>query len=401
MVVAGEGCDTVWEGINGISVVKWLSTESAVQGRAKKERGTVVHVLVWLNDEDKLLTRVVEVQLDLVTGRSDRLVTSELKLLNQVLMWVLGHAATLIRIKEDVIDVERSGNQRLLVGSGILHRGSVARLTPILAGYGARLMKSLLLNIIQCNSIANTLTLRVSLGKSIVVRSSRHRADGPQDLIQRTEFKVDLDLVVLESNEGQSKPWVTAEPELKRDVKRSLRKCVTRGAHSGGDISSSTSRFNIREGWIDHVGQLRGLSDHRIVTTLLLGSQCKLLPNVHPVTILAIDALTSDLDLNHRDKLLTWVVQPTSIGLLAIDWRAASILADLWKSDLKVGAVGKITITRNGTLHTATEVGLSVEGLFNGLHGKVGVTAVSNLPECDLGVTREVDILSAIGNELH
>jgi len=121
LVVAGEGCDTVWEGINGISVVKWLSTESAVQGRAKKERGTVVHVLVWLNDEDKLLTRVIEVKLDLVTGRSDRFVTSELKLLNQVLMWVLGHAATLISIKEDVIDVERSSNQRFLVGSGILH----------------------------------------------------------------------------------------------------------------------------------------------------------------------------------------------------------------------------------------------------------------------------------------
>ena len=75
LVVAGEGCDTVWEGIHGISVVKWPSTESAVQGRAKKERGTVVHVLVWLNDEDKLLTRVVEVQLDLVGRGTNRLVT--------------------------------------------------------------------------------------------------------------------------------------------------------------------------------------------------------------------------------------------------------------------------------------------------------------------------------------
>jgi len=39
-------------------------------------------------------------------------------LLNEVLVRVLGHLSALISIKEDIINVERSSNKRLLVGKG-------------------------------------------------------------------------------------------------------------------------------------------------------------------------------------------------------------------------------------------------------------------------------------------
>jgi len=71
-----------------------------------------------LNDPDQLLTGVVEVQLDLITGRSNGLITSELELSDQVLVRVLGETAALVSVQENVVNVQRGGNQRLVVGDG-------------------------------------------------------------------------------------------------------------------------------------------------------------------------------------------------------------------------------------------------------------------------------------------
>ena len=68
-----------------------------------------------MNDPDKFLTWVVEVQFDLVGRRSNRFITGELKLFEQVFVRVLGHLSTFIGIKEDIINVKRSSNKRLLV----------------------------------------------------------------------------------------------------------------------------------------------------------------------------------------------------------------------------------------------------------------------------------------------
>jgi hypothetical protein len=105
------------------------------------------------------LQGVVEVQLDLVGGRADRLVTRELELLEEVLVRVLRHLAALVRVEEDVVDVEGRRHQGLLVGS---RDGDNAGR----GGEGA------------------------------------HR---PQALTNRAEIEVDLDLVVLESDQGEGK----------------------------------------------------------------------------------------------------------------------------------------------------------------------------------------------------
>jgi len=114
--------------------------------------------------------------------------------------------------------------------------------------------------------------------------------------------------VILKGNKRKGKTRVAAEPELEWDVKGSLRKSVARGAYGSWDSLVSTSGVNIGERRVDEVGKLGGLTNHLVVTTLLLSGKGKLVPDVHPVTILAIDALATNLNLNHRDELLTGVV---------------------------------------------------------------------------------------------
>jgi len=131
---------------------------------------------------------------------------------------------------------------------------------------------------------------------------------------------------------------------------------------------------------------------------LFLGER-ELIPQVHPVTILAINALTTDFNFNLGDHLLTREVEPagphTSIG------RVLHRLVDFRESDLQVGAVSQITIATDGASDPATKIGLSVKGLFNGFHRKVGVATVSHLPEGNLRVTGKVNILCAVSYELH
>ena len=114
---------------------------------------------------------------------------------------------------------------------------------------------------------------------------------------------------------------------------------------------------------------------------------------MHPITVLAINALASDLDLNGRDELLTDVVEPTGI--------TGHRLVDLGESHLEVSAVAQISVATDGAGHSATEIGLTREGLLDGFHREVGMASVRHLPESDLRGSSKEDILGAIGDELH
>jgi hypothetical protein len=54
---------------------------------------------------------VVEVELDLVVGGGHGLIARELELLNEVLVGDLGEAATLVRVKVDVVNIEGGGDE--------------------------------------------------------------------------------------------------------------------------------------------------------------------------------------------------------------------------------------------------------------------------------------------------
>jgi hypothetical protein len=50
---------------------------------------------------------------------------------------------------------------------------------------------------------------------------------------------------------------------------------------------------------------LCGVTDHLVVTILLLLGESNLVPDVHPVTVLTVNALSTDLNLNLSNQLLT------------------------------------------------------------------------------------------------
>ena len=209
--------------------------------------------------------------------------------------------------------------------------------------------------------------------------------------------------MVLERNQGKGKSGVGAEPELEGDIERRLRKSVAGSANLAGGQGVARS-IDLREGWIRDERELRGVSNHLEVSALLLAGHRELVPDVHPVTILAIDALASNLNLNLGNELLSREIQPAGInaGVLAGAVVAeAHKLVNLGESNLKVGAVSKISVPANHALDAATEIGLSVESLLNRLDREVSVPAVRDFPKSYLRVTCKVNILGAIGYQLH
>jgi len=359
-VGSSESMDCVGESVNGIGVVERLGTEHLEQEGVADKGRAVINVLIRLHNPDELLHGVVEVELDLVGGGTNRLVASELELSDEVLVGVLGHSATLVSVQEDIVNVEGSSNQRLVVGDG------------------------------GRNGLAG--------GSLSSGGSAAERGNCPQALINRADIKVDLDLMVLKSNQRKSKSRVGAEPELQGHVKGGLRKSVTGSAHLARSLRVARS-VNVGERGIGDKSELSGVSNHLEVSSLLLRGHGKLVPDVHPVTILAINALTSNLHLNLGNNLLSREVQPTGIDTrVGKSVGSAHKLVDLRKSHLQVCAISKITIATDRALDTATKISLSVEGLLNRFNSKVGVASVCNLPESDLGVASKVNVLCAVGD---
>ena len=270
LVGATEGVDGVGKSINGVGVVEGLGTENLEEGGVAGEGRAVVNVLIGLNNPDKLLHGVVEVELDLVAGRTNGLVASELELSDEVLVGVLGHTSALISVEEHVVDVEGSSYDRLVVRDGGGHRAASGVLVSSING------------------------------RTRVARKSGHR---PQTLVNGANVEVDLDLVVLEGNEGKGETGVGAEPELEGHVEGCLRKSITGSANLAGSKGVARA-VNVRERGISDEGKLGGVTNHLEVAALLLGSHGELVPDVHPITILAIDALATNLNLNLSNELL-------------------------------------------------------------------------------------------------
>lgn len=195
---------------------------------------------------------------------------------------------------------------------------------------------------------------------------TRHSA-GPVAVLDIIEFKVDLHLVVLQSNEGQSKAWVSVPEELQGDVED-----VT--SNSGGTSYGG--------------GQVGGVTDHGGITQLVTGGLGQLVPDVDPIAVVFIYALATDFQLDGLDQNVTNPVQPAE-GSTGVDGHVGQLHA-------QVSAVDQITIAADGAGDLLGPVTQAVEGLLNGFQSKVGVSAVNDLEEGDLRVTGEVNVLSAV-----
>jgi hypothetical protein len=110
------------------------------------------------------------------------------------------------------------------------------------------------------------------------------------------------------------------------------------------------------------------------------GIRRELRPDLHPVTILAVNALAADLKLNLLDEAVTDVAEPPETF-------ARSVKSYLRKYNLNVRLVHEIGIAINYSRYTLVKVGLAVKRNLNSLDGEVRVALVKNLPERDLGIT--------------
>jgi hypothetical protein len=243
---------------------------------------------ITLDNPDELLDGVVVVELELIGGRGDRLAASELEDLNEVLVRDLGELTTLISIKVDVINEERGSNET----SGI-------------------------------DAIADDVVVGGDL-RGIV----------PAEVTEIVELKVDTDLVVLEGDEGEGKARVAAEPELEGDVEGVLRGAVA-DLLGGVGLTSTAVAITANTTLLDDVGELGDVTNHLGVTGLLTGLLGELVPDVEPITIVLINALTTDLKLNGLDEEVANPVEPAELGTRTI----LGLEGDLGESGLEVHTV--------------------------------------------------------------
>jgi hypothetical protein len=288
-------------------------------------------VAVTLHNPNQLLTRVVEVQLQLVGAGGHALSTSELQLLDQVLVGDLGEAATLISIQVDVVHVQGGGHQA---------------------------------------SVGHAITDHVGVGGTGV-------GVVPAQVTQLVELEPDLHLVVLQGDQRQSQTRVAAEPELQRDVQSVLRSTLTHLAGGVGLDVAAAIGIAVLTTLHQQVHQLRHVAHHLGVAALLAGLLGQLVPDVQPVTVVLVDLLTANLQVHVVDQVVTHPVQPAELCTAAV----SALQLHLRQGALQVHTVDQIAVTADGALHLLAEVGGSVEGLLNGLHGEVSVATVHNLED--------------------
>ena len=308
------------------------------------------HKRIALDNPHQLLTGVVEVQLQLVGRAGDGLRTSELQGLNQVLVRDLGELAALIRVEVDVVDIERGGLQ-----------------------VGGR----------------HTVADGVQVGGDL-------RSVFPAQVAQVIELQVDTNLVVLQGNQRESQARVAAEPELQRDV-QSVRRGAVQGLVGGVGLTASAVIVTALATLNQQVGQGRHVANHLGITGLLSSLLGELIPDVQPVSVVLVNALATDFELNTLNQVVSNPVQPAELSTRAV----SSLENNRGKGGLQVHAVDQVTITLDRARNTLAEARRAVERVLNGLHGKVGVTPVHRLEEGNLGITSQIHVLRAIGNQLH
>jgi len=300
---------------------------------------------------------VVEVQLDLVGRRGDRLSTRVLQLLNEVLVRLLGKTAALLSVKVHIVHIERRGRQ------GLDSLRGRAR------GRGAAAERG------------------GSLADRVVVAA----------VDELLKLHIDAHLVVLESDQRDGKTGVAAEPELERDVQRLGRRTCAGSARVRQLRASARAIQNKALGILEK-HKVVGVANHVVKSSRRTNILRQLGPDLHPVTILTVNALTADLKLHNLDEAVANRVEPAE----ALDRCLTSgTQVHCGQHHLDVRAVHQVGIAVDNGRHTLVEVGLAVERHLNGLHGEVRVALVQNLPEGDLGIARNINILRTIAHELH
>ena len=168
------------------------------------------------------------------------------------------------------------------------------------------------------------------------------------------QIEIQSDFVVLEGNQRQRQSGVAVEKEDEWQE----------------DLVTTTDR-----------------GGHLTVVALLGFVQVELGVQTPPLLVVLVDALATDGQFNILDHALR---EPRVIG----DGASGRL-------GFNVHVGNQITVAGDGNGHATVRVWGTVDGLFDVFHREVGVTLVHRLEESNFWVTREIDILGTIGDELH
>lgn len=117
-------------------------------------------------------------------------------------------------------------------------------------------------------------------------------------------------------NEWQRKTWVAVEPELEWHVEGRRLSVVETSAR-----------------------ERNGVADHVVITNLVTGRLRELVPDVEPIAVLLVDALTADFNIDVADERMTEVIHPTEAV------RNRSRARNGWDRHLEVDTVDEVTVT--------------------------------------------------------
>ena len=142
-----------------------------------------------------------------------------------------------------------------------------------------------------------------------------------------------------------------------------------------------------KDEWQEDLTAFNEVGGHLTVVSLLGLIQVKLGVQTPPLLVVLVDALATNGQFNILDGTFR---EPRIVGTSLI----TGLHFDVHVSD-------QITVTGNGDGDAAIGTWGTVDGLFDVFHREVGVTLVHRLEESNFWVTREIDILGTIGDELH
>jgi len=142
-----------------------------------------------------------------------------------------------------------------------------------------------------------------------------------------------------------------------------------------------------KDEWQENLTAFLDRGSHLTVVRLLGLIQVKLGVQTPPLLVVLVDALATDGQFNILDGTFR---EPRIVG----GGDSTSLHFDVHVSD-------QVTITGNGDGDAAIGTWGTVDGLFDVFHREVGVTLVHRLEESDFWISREIDILGTVGDELH
>jgi len=183
------------------------------------------------------------------------------------------------------------------------------------------------------------------------------------------QVEIQTDLVVLQGNQGQVQAGVAVEEKQQWQV------------------------HNWHTGVGGHLSRGGG---HLAVSNLVALAQEALGVQAVPGLVVLVNALATDGQLNRGDGTLG---NPARIGQGVVGGQVSVSTGNGGQGHIHVA--DQVAVAGNGHRHTTAGGSRAVHSLLDVLHSKVSVTLVHSLEKGHLGLTGKVNILRAIGNQLH